>query len=369
MSERRLTHCGQDRSCFRRIGSHERHCPDIPGTNSRRFLPPAECGASVRGPRVLGTLRPLAKRRLLAKWRFLAALRLLAKRHLLAMLHGGASALQCGLLAVLLAGSFGSPAGAQTPGPPDPARGVGIEPRFGEQVPLDLTFQDHHGRRVRLEDFFGRRPVILHLVYFGCPMLCNMTTDGLIRSLRAFSYDVGDQFIVLTVSFDPREGPALAAAARRSALDRYNREGAESGWHFLTGDEAAIRRLTDAVGYRYRFEPATGQFAHAAGLLVLTPQGRVSRFLGGLEFAPRGLRFAVVEASSGQVGSTVDRAVLLCFAYDPATGRYTLSILRLLKLAGVAFLVASLCGFVWLKRFERRQRRAWQQTQFTNVAG
>jgi len=235
---------------------------------------------------------------------------------------------------------------------------VGIDQKLNAQVPLDLVFRDESGRAVALREYFGERPVILSLVYYECPMLCTLILNGLLRSLRALSFTAGREFIVLTVSFDPREGPELAAAKKRAYVRSYGRSEAERGWHFLTGEETAIRRLTEAVGFRYAFDAETGQFAHASGIMVLTPQGRVARYFYGIEYAPRDLRLGLVEAAQGKIGSPVDQLLLYCYHYDPKTGRYSMLIMNVLRLAGAATVLA-LGGFMLaMFRRERRKKRA-----------
>lgn len=231
---------------------------------------------------------------------------------------------------------------------------VGIDQRIGEQVPLDLTFRDETGQPVELRRYFqGNKPVILSLVYFQCPMLCNVSMDGLLKSLRTLELVPGDDFAALTVSFDPREGPKLARAARQAALDRYGHAGAEHGWHFLTGDDAEIRALTNAVGFRYTFDEKTRQYAHAAGLMVLTPDGHVSRYFFGVEYPPRDLRFALIDASSGNIGTPTDRLLMLCYQYDPTTGKYGFAIITLLRIGGVGTLLVLFGGIVWMLHRER----------------
>jgi protein SCO1/2 len=232
---------------------------------------------------------------------------------------------------------------------------IGIEAKPGVQVPLDVRLRDERGTDVQLAELCAGKPVILALVYYRCPMLCNMTMDGLVRGLSRVEHDVGDDFTVVTVSFDPRETAELAAAAKRTALARYDRAGAESGWRFLTGDATEVRRLADAVGFGYRYDEATGQYAHAAGVIVLAPGGSVSRYLYGVDFPPRDLRLALVEASAGRVGSTADRVLLLCYHYDPATGKYGLAIFRVLRLAGLATVAGLVLGIGLLLYRERRQ--------------
>ncbi len=234
---------------------------------------------------------------------------------------------------------------------------IGIQPRLGGQVPLDVTLRDETGKDVRLAELCGERPIVLALVYYRCPRLCNMTMDGLVRGLSNVALDAGRDFTTVIVSFDPRETSELAAAAQRTAVERYDRDGAEAGWRFLTGDEAQVRRLADAVGFHYRYDPATGQYAHAAGVIVLSPDGKVSRYLYGIEYPPRDLRLALVEASAGRVGTATDRVLLLCYHYDPATGKYGLAVLRVLRWAGVATVIGFGAG-IGLLLYRERKRTA-----------
>jgi protein SCO1/2 len=259
------------------------------------------------------------------------------------------------LLCVTGADSHGQPVNSIAQG-----EDVEIEQRLGVQVPLDVTFRDERGRNVQLGPLIDGRPVILNLVYFECPMLCNLAMDGLIRSLRSLPYDVGDELTVITVSFDPREGPELAAAAKRTAIKRYGRPRAEGHWHFLTGDRVQIERLCNAVGFQYRWDPERKQYAHAAGIIVLTPQGVTSRYLFGVEYAPRDLRLSLVEAADNKIGGLTDQVLLLCYQYDPTTGKYGLLIQRVLRWAGIAT-VGLLGGAVGLMLWnERRQLRRGQ---------
>ena len=237
--------------------------------------------------------------------------------------------------------------------PNDLPTDVGIDQKLGAQVPLDIRLRDETGAAIPLRDLFQGKPIVLNLVYYECPMLCNMTMDGQVRGLTELSLDAGEDFTVLTVSFDPREGHDLAAAARRTALKRYGRPGAERGWRFLTGDEPQTRRLANAVGFRYRFDSTTGQFAHAAGLVVLTPDGKVSRYLYGVEFPPRDLRLALVQASGGQIGTATDQLLLLCYHYDPTTGKYGLAIMRLLRLPGLATVISMGTAIIVMIRRDR----------------
>jgi protein SCO1/2 len=249
----------------------------------------------------------------------------------------------------------GAAANAQTSGEALPD--VSWEQRLGEQVPRDARFLDEEGRSFSLGQLSGERPTVLALVYYECPMLCNMVLDGLVRSLRALTFDVGRDFDVVAISIDPRETTALAKRQHDGWLDRYGRAGADAGWHFLTGDESAITAVAGAVGFGYTYVPLTDEYAHAAGLTVLTPTGRVSRVLYGVEFAPRDLRLALVEAGEGTIGTPVDQVLLRCFHYDPASGKYGLAILGLLRVAGIGtVLVLGLLVTRMLRR-ERDGRR------------
>lgn len=240
----------------------------------------------------------------------------------------------------------------------NPLPNVGFDQRLDEQIPLDLTFKDETGKIVRLQEYFGDKPVILSLSYYDCPMLCTLVLNGLVRTLRALSFSAGNEFTVLTVSFDPREKPPLAAEKKKTYLGSYRRPSAENGWHFLTGDEDAIQKLTSAVGFRYTFDQQSNQFAHASGILVITPQGKISHYFYGIEYAPRDVRLGLIEASAGKIGSAVDQVLLLCFHYDPAVGKFGLVIMRVVQLAGFAtMLVLGSYIFIMLRR-ERRQQIA-----------
>jgi protein SCO1/2 len=237
--------------------------------------------------------------------------------------------------------------------PPDVLREVGWDQRLGEPVPLDLTFRDEAGNTVRFGDYLGQKPLILTLNYYECPMLCPLVLDGLLRALRALPFTIGDQFNVVTVSIDPGEAPALAAAKKAHYGRGYGRDGAAAGWHFLTGEETSIRQLTQAVGFRYAYDAAKDQYAHAAGIVVLTPQGRVARYFYGIEFSPRDVRLALIEAAAGTIGSPIDQFLLYCYQYDAATGGYTLAVRRVLRLAGLGT-VLGLGGFM-LVMFRRER--------------
>ncbi len=237
-------------------------------------------------------------------------------------------------------------------------RDVSIEQKLNEQVPLDLTFRDESGKTVTLKQYFGKKPVLLTLVYYECPSLCGLVLQGLLKSLRVLNYTPGEQFEIVTVSISPTETPELAAAKKQSFLKEYGRLDAAAGWHWLTGDEANIRALADAVGFRYVYDPKTKQYAHAAGIMLLTPSGKVSRYFYGIEYSPRDLRLGIMDASQGKVGSLVEKVILFCYQYDPTTGKYGLLVVRLIQLGGLATLLL-LGGFMGTMFYrERRERMA-----------
>ena len=219
---------------------------------------------------------------------------------------------------------------------PAPLREVGFDQNLNQSVPLDIPLVDEHGRSVTLGGYFGARPVVLALVYYDCPMLCTQVLNSLASTLNVLALDPGKDFEIVTVSFDSREKAALAAAKKATYLTRYKRAGAAEGWHFLTGEQASIDRLTKAVGFRYVWDADVKQFAHPTGITVLTPDGRLARYLFGIEYGPRDLRFAIVDASAGKVGTPVDRVLLYCYHYNAETGRYSLLVMRVIRIAGVA---------------------------------
>uniref|UniRef100_Q02BR0 Electron transport protein SCO1/SenC n=1 Tax=Solibacter usitatus (strain Ellin6076) TaxID=234267 RepID=Q02BR0_SOLUE len=261
-------------------------------------------------------------------------------------------------------------------GPPQPTRtmqdsnlkpalpgallGVGIDQKLDQQVPLNLTFKDEAGRAVPLSTYFqSGKPVILALVYYRCPMLCTQILNGVAGSLKAISLDPGKDFEVVAVSFDPKDTPETAASKKQMYLRRYARPNTANGWHLLTGDEANIKALTDAVGYHYKYDPATDQFAHASGIMVLTPEGRLSRYFYGVEYQPRDVRLGLVEASQNKIGSPVDQILLFCYHYDPVTGKYGAVVMNLVRFAGATFtLVCGVFLFIFLRRDVRSDRRA-----------
>ena len=241
---------------------------------------------------------------------------------------------------------------------------VGIEQRLDSQVPPDLAFVDDTGRPVKLGDYFGKKPLILNLVYYNCTMLCGEVLAGLTGAMKLVKFDVGNQYDVLTVSFDPRETTAMAAAKKADYLKRYGRPGAASGWHFLTGPADSINALTKAVGFQYQYDAARNQYAHATAIMILTPQGRISRYFYGVDFPPKDLRMGLVEASHEKIGNPIDQILLYCYHYDPATGKYGAVVSNMLKVGG-ALTILLLGGLVLiLFHLDRSaQRRSWDQTK------
>ena len=238
-----------------------------------------------------------------------------------------------------------SPTGLAEPGDPTAARPgilskIAIDQKIGEQLPLDLPFVDDHGRRIRLGDVIGKRPVVLALVYYECPMLCSQVLNGLVSSLSVMSLNVGTEFDVVAVSFNPKEGPGLASQKKAAYVERYGRPQTADGWHFLTGTQDSIARLTDAVGFRYELDKEIGQFAHGAAVEVITPKGTIAKYFYGIEFSPRDLRLGLVDASDERIGSVIDDVLLFCYHYDPASGKYGPAVLRMVRVAGVATIAA-----------------------------
>lgn len=248
-----------------------------------------------------------------------------------------------------------APAGDPAQAKPGLLGKIGIDQRLNHHVPLDLTFTDETGRAVRLGDYFGKRPVVLALVYYECPMLCTQVLNGLVSALGTLTFDAGREYDVVAVSINPKEGPGLASQKKQAYLERYGRAGTEAGWHFLTGREESIARLADAVGFRYAYDESIQQYAHGAGIEVLTPKGTISKYFYGIEYSPRDIRFGLIEASEERIGSAIDDVLLLCYHYDPATGKYGATAIGLVRAGAVATVLAFLMFlFVSLRR-ERRE--------------
>ena len=267
--------------------------------------------------------------------------------------------ISCGfaaLLAVPGGVSAQSPLPQQSPGEPTSARPgmigkVGIDQRLNHQVPLDLAFVDENGRDVKLGDYMGKRPVLLALVYYECPMLCTQVLNGVTGALKVLNFNVGKEFDVVAVSINPREGPGLASAKKQAYVERYGRPETADGWHFLTGREENIRALANAVGFRYAYDEEIKQYAHGAGIELLTPKGVIARYFYGIEYSPRDLRFGIIEASEERIGSPIDNALLLCYHYDPTTGQYGAAIMTMVRIGAVLTMIAFAAFlFVTLRR-------------------
>jgi protein SCO1/2 len=260
-----------------------------------------------------------------------------------------------GLIALLTAALLAAPARAEKALPPL-LRGVGMQQRVNTQVPLDLEFRDETGQTVRLRDCCDGKPVVLVLAYYRCPMLCTRVLNGLVDGLRGIPYTIGQEFNVVTVSFDARETPAMAAAKKTNYVEDYGRPGAARGWHFLTGEQTSIDRLVQAVGFIYNYDPHNDQFVHASGIILLTPRGRVFRYFYGTRFEPRDLRLGLTEASENRIGTLTDRIILhFCYQYDLYEGRYTPVVMKFVRLTGYLTLAALAAFLFWAWRRERRR--------------
>jgi protein SCO1/2 len=262
----------------------------------------------------------------------------------------------CGVFALLLsAGVASAQAVPSATGPaaqnmPFVLRNVGFEPQLNAHLPLDLAFRDESGRNVQLREYFTQKPVLLALVYYGCPMLCNQTEQGVVGALRMLSFNPGRDYEVVFVSFDPRESPDMAAQKKESAMTHFRRPETAAGWHFLTGSKDSIDALTKGANFRYSFDEKSNLFAHAAGIMLLTPDGRISRYFYGVEYPARDIRLGLVDASAGKIGTPIDRALLFCYQYDPTSARYSASILKIIRLGGVFTILALVAGMLIFRR-------------------
>ena len=248
---------------------------------------------------------------------------------------------------------------AEEPGDPSAAKPgllskIGIDQRLNEHVPLDLAFVDESGRDVKLRDYFVRRPVLLAMVYYECPMLCTQVLNGVTGALKVLNFEVGREFDVVAVSINPKEGPGLAAAKKKAYVERYGRPHTADGWHFLTGREENIRALANAVGFRYAYDEEIQQYAHGAGIELLTPRGVIARYFYGIEFAPRDIRLGIIEASEERIGSPIDSVLLLCYHYDPATGKYGATAMTMVRIGAVMTMVGFAAFLFVALRQERR---------------
>ena len=243
-------------------------------------------------------------------------------------------------------------------GKPKLLENVGIDQRLDEQLPLDLTFHDESGQAVKLGDYFGSKPVVLALVYYSCPQLCNQVLNGLTSSLKTLTaFDIGKEFNVVTVSFDPRETAELASKKKETYIDWYKRPGAAEGWHFLTGDQPAIDSLTEAAGFHYNYDPKTNLFAHASAIMIVTPKGKLARYFYGIEYPASDVRLGLVEASENKIGSPVDKLILYCFHYDPASGKYGPVVVNIIRLGGVITIAGMVALLLAMRRKNQSRRR------------
>ena len=239
---------------------------------------------------------------------------------------------------------------------PSPLKEVSIEQKLDSQIPLDAKFRDEDGRDVKIGDYFGKRPVVLALVYYECPMLCTQILNGVVRAAKVLTFKPGKDYDVLAISFDARETPKQAAAKKAVYVKEYGHPETADGWHFLTGNPDEIRKVTDAVGFHFKWDVYNAQFAHASAVYVLTPEGKLSKYFYGVEYSPKDMRLGLVEASQNRIGTAVDQILLFCYHFDPTTGKYTPLALGILRVAGAAT-VLTLGGFVFIMlRRENRQK-------------
>jgi protein SCO1/2 len=255
-------------------------------------------------------------------------------------------------VAAASAGAQTAPAslGKSSAGLPSQLQNVGFEPPLNGQIPLDLGFRDESGRDVTLREYSGQRPVLLALVYYGCPMLCNQVEMGVVGSLKMLSFTPGRDYEVVFVSFDPRENPAMAAQKKESAMSHFGRPDTASGWHFLTGSKESIDALTKAANFRYSFDSRINIFAHASGIMLLTPDGRISRYFYGVEYPSRDVRLGMVDASAGKIGTPIDHLLLFCFEYNPESARYSATILKIIRLGGLLTIFTIVAGILIFRR-------------------
>jgi len=255
-----------------------------------------------------------------------------------------------------------SAAASSRPAPPD-LGDIGIEQHLGAPLPLDAVFTDADGLRLPLRTYFSQRPVVMALVYYSCPMLCSQILSGMVAGLRPLSLEPNRDFDIVAVSINPAETSRDAAAARDLYSRKYSRQAVPAGWHFLVGSQEAIRAVTDAAGFHYRYDPASGMFFHASGVMILTPQGRLARYLYGVNFQPKDLKLALIEASGNRIGSPADQVLLYCYHYDPSVGKYGLAVLNLLRATGALFFTAMAVVLVAMFRRDYRGGRAAREAR------
>lgn len=236
-------------------------------------------------------------------------------------------------------------------------KAVRFDQHLGVQLSLDTPFRDERGNTIKLGDYFGKRPIVFALVYHECPMLCNVVLNNMVQSLHALEFMPGQEYDVLTISISPTETSALASAKKRGYVTKFGKLETLTHWHFLTGDEANIRKIAEEVGFHYEYDAKSGQYAHASGIMVLTPEGKVSRYFYGVDYPTRDLRFGIMDASKEKIGSPIAQVLLLCFHYDPLTGKYSLAVMRILQAAGLLTVIGMGMFIAKMLRRERRERR------------
>jgi protein SCO1 len=258
--------------------------------------------------------------------------------------------------ALLLAGSTAHAqavpgnTGQSSVGMPAQLVNVGFEPQLNAQMPLDLTFVDENGSAVQLRDYFKQKPVLLAFVYYGCPMLCNQVEQGVVGALKMLSFTPGRDYEVVFLSFDPRESADMAAQKKKSALSHFGRPETAAAWHFLTGTKESVDAATKAANFRYNFDTKNNLFAHASGIMLLTPDGRISRYFYGVEYPARDVRLGLVDASAGKIGTPIDHVLLFCYHYDPSSATYSASILKIIRLGGILTIVCIVGGILIFRR-------------------
>jgi protein SCO1 len=246
---------------------------------------------------------------------------------------------------------------------------VGFDPELNKQIPPDVAFTDENGRSVQLREYFGKKPVVLAFVYFTCPMLCNQVEQTLVGTLKMISFNPGTDYDVVFISFDPSDTPDEALKKKREAMSRFARPGTETGWHFLTGSKEAIDAVTKAADFRFNYDPKTRLFGHASGILLLMPDGRISRYFFGVDYPPSNVRLGLVDASSGKIGTPVDHILLFCYQYDPTKARYSATILTVIRMCGVVTLFCMVLGFVIFRRREHRPDASGKSGQGSPMQG
>ena len=248
--------------------------------------------------------------------------------------------------------------GQSSNGLPPALANVGFDPQLNAQIPMDEPFVDEYGQSATLREYSGRKPVVLAFVYFTCPMLCNQVEQALVGTLKMISFNPGTDYEVVFLSFDPNDKPGEALKKKHEALSRFARPTTDPGWHFLTGSREPIDAVTKAANFRFSYDPQAKLFGHASGILLLTPDGRISRYFFGVEYPPSNVRLGLVDASAGKIGTPVDHLLLFCYQYDPTKARYSATILTVIRMGGVVTLLCMAIGFVIFRRREHYAGRS-----------